>query len=96
MESKLLVAFLCCQVNRTVMSESDFFLFLLDLLHDYQQWQYHALPLVLELGEESHLPFFLLSRLHKFSLLPVSVRLTVKQVRVTEFKERYNCSCKYK
>ena len=43
-----------------------------------------ALPLVFELGEESHLPSFLLSRLRKVSYLAVSVRLTVKKVRVNE------------
>ena len=42
-----------------------------------------ALPLV-ELREESHLPSFLLSRLHKVSYLAVSVRLTVKHVRAND------------
>ena len=49
-----------------------------------------TLPLVLELREESHLPFFLLSRLHKVSYLAVSVRLTVKQVRVNECVVQYD------
>ena len=55
-----------------------------------------ALPLVLELREESHLPFFLLSRLRKVSYLAVSVRLTVKQVRVNECVVQYDKSMIFK
>ena len=51
-----------------------------------------ALPLVLELREESHLPFFLLSRLRKVSYLAVSARLTVKQVRVIDCVVQYDWS----
>ena len=46
--------------------------------------------------DESHLPFFLLSRLRKVSYLAVSVRLTVKQVEVNECVLQYDWSIIFK
>ena len=46
--------------------------------------------------DESHLPFFLLSRLRKVSYLAVSVRLTVKQVEVNECVVQYDWSMIFK
>ena len=51
---------------------------------------------MLELREESHLPFFLVSSLRKVSYLAVSVRLTVKQVRVNECVVQYDWSMIFK
>ena len=72
-----------------------------EMAHWQKSLPYHwavsgALPLVLELREESHLPFFILSRLRKVSYLAVSVRLTVKQVRVNECVVQYDWSMIFK
>ena len=96
-QSKFLVEFLCCQVVIGLSQIPSFFSWICFMIISNGSIRRTATSVGAQrLREESHLPFFILSRLRKVSYLAVSVRLTVKQVQVNKCVVQYDWSMIFK